>query len=69
VRWLLARQKNRRAGEIVKKAARVNGVILSDRLLSGFEVAETEHREVSLRVECCWNWDVHCWHCPKENGL
>jgi len=62
VRWLLARQKNSRAGKIVKKAARVNGVILSDRLLSGFEGAKTEHREVSLCVECCWNWDVQRGH-------
>ena len=62
VRWLLARQKNRRAGKIVKKAARVNGVILSDRLLAGFEGAKTEHREVSLCVECCWNWEVQCGH-------
>jgi len=62
VRWLLARQKNRRAGKIVKKAARVNGVILSDRLLSGFEGAKIEHKEVSLCVECCWNWDVQCGH-------
>ena len=62
VRWLLARQKNSRAGKIVKRAARVNGVILSDSLLSGFEGAKTEHREVSLCVECCWNWDVQDGH-------
>lgn len=69
VRWLLARQKNRRAGKIVKKAARVNGVILSDRLLSGFESAKAEHIEVSLCVEYCWNWDVQCgqWD-GKEMG-
>jgi hypothetical protein len=47
VRWLLARHKNGRAEKIVKKAARINGVILSDRLLSGFEGAEMEQRDVS----------------------
>jgi hypothetical protein len=62
VRWLLARQKNSRAGKIVKRAAKVNGVILSDRLLSGLEGAKTEHREVSLCVECCWNWDMQRGH-------
>jgi hypothetical protein len=60
VRWLLARQKNRRAGKIVRKAARVNGVVLSERLLSRFEGGKAEGREVSLRVECCWNWDMQC---------
>jgi hypothetical protein len=37
VRWLLAKRKNRKAGKIVKKAARVNGAVLSDRLLSAFD--------------------------------
>lgn len=62
VRWLLARQKNSRAGKIVKRAARMNGVILSNHLLSGFEGAKTEHKEVSLYLECCWNWDVQRGH-------
>jgi hypothetical protein len=58
VRWLLARQKNRRAGKIVRKAARINGVVLSERLLSGFEDRKTEHSEVRVRAACCWNWDM-----------
>jgi hypothetical protein len=62
VRWLLARQKNSRAGKIVKRAARMNGVILSNHLLSEFEGAKMEHREVSLYLECCWNWDVQRGH-------
>lgn len=37
VRWLLAKNMNRKAGKIVKKAARVNRVVLSERLLSTFD--------------------------------
>lgn len=37
VRWLLAKKRNRKAEKIVKRAARVNGVQLSDNVLSTFE--------------------------------
>uniref|UniRef100_A0A336KAG2 CSON004020 protein n=1 Tax=Culicoides sonorensis TaxID=179676 RepID=A0A336KAG2_CULSO len=37
VRWLLAKKRNRKAEKIVKKAAKVNGVQLSDNILSTFE--------------------------------
>jgi hypothetical protein len=76
VRWLLARQKNDKAGEIVRKAARVNRVVLSERVLAGFESGKTEHREVSLCVQygqrvrrvmgCMWRCTSvqrPSWHC------
>jgi hypothetical protein len=47
VRWLLAKRKNRKAGKIVKKAAQVNGAVLSDRLLSAFDDDNTNPRKVS----------------------
>jgi hypothetical protein len=47
VRWLLAKRKNRKAGKIVKRAAEVNGAVLSDRLLSAFEDDNTKPEKVS----------------------
>lgn len=37
VRWLLIKEKTKRASKIIKKAAKVNGVQLSERLLANFE--------------------------------
>ncbi|XP_069690686.1 organic cation transporter protein [Periplaneta americana] len=42
VRWLLAKNMNRKAGKIVKKAAKVNRVVLSERLLSSFDERKTK---------------------------
>jgi hypothetical protein len=47
VRWLLAKRKNRKAGKIVKKAAQVNGAVLSARLLSAFDDDNTKLKKVS----------------------
>lgn len=37
VRWLLIKDKNEKAQKIIRKAAKVNGVELSDQLLANFE--------------------------------
>lgn len=37
VRWLLTQKQNTRAKQIVQKAARTNGVLLSQELLSAFD--------------------------------
>lgn len=37
VRWLLIKEKNQRAGKIIRKAAKINGVELSEQLLANFE--------------------------------
>lgn len=37
VRWLLIKEKNDKAQKIIRKAAKVNGVELSERLLANFE--------------------------------
>lgn len=37
VRWLLIKEKNEKANKIIRKAARVNGVELSERLLASFD--------------------------------
>lgn len=37
VRWLLIKEKNDKANKIIRKAARVNGVELSERLLASFD--------------------------------
>ncbi|GFG40420.1 hypothetical protein Cfor_01589 [Coptotermes formosanus] len=66
VRWLLARQKNRRAGKIVRKAARVNGVVLSERLLSRFEGGKAEGREVRTSCQCVY---VHYLLSQQKNLL
>jgi hypothetical protein len=47
VRWLLAKKKNRTAGKIVRKAAEVNGVVLSDLLRSTFDGDETDRSKAS----------------------
>jgi hypothetical protein len=43
----LAKKNNPVAGKIVQKAAKVNGVVLSDVLLSTFDDDETKPRKVS----------------------
>lgn len=42
VRWLLAKQNTYKAGKIIKKAAIVNGVVLSDNILQVFEMTPTD---------------------------
>lgn len=42
VRWLLAKQNTYKAGKIIKKAAKVNGVVLSDNILQVFEMTQTD---------------------------
>lgn len=42
VRWLIARNDIRKAGKIVKKAAKTNGVTLSKDTLQAFELKITE---------------------------
>lgn len=39
VRWLLAKQNTYKAGKIIRRAAVVNGVVLSDTILQVFEMA------------------------------
>lgn len=41
VRWLLARKDTGRASKIVKKAAQINGVELSEHILQSFELKES----------------------------
>jgi predicted O-linked N-acetylglucosamine transferase (SPINDLY family) len=47
VRWLLAKGMNRTAVKIIKRAAQVNGAVLSHRLLSAFEDDKTTPSSVS----------------------
>lgn len=56
VRWLLAKQKGNRAKKIVCKAAKMNGVTLSESLLSSFE---------SEQNEVCWNYFIIRKKCIK----
>lgn len=48
VRWLLARKDTGRAGKIVKKAAQINGVELSEHILQSFELKPTDDEKVSV---------------------
>lgn len=48
VRWLLARKDTGRAGKIVKKAARINGVQLSDQILQSFELKSSDDEKVGF---------------------
>lgn len=43
VRWLLAKKNTYRAGKIIRRAAIVNGVVLSDNILQVFEMTPTAH--------------------------
>lgn len=42
IRWLLAKKENQKAGAIIRKAAAINGVQLSEVILSKFE-EQSEH--------------------------
>lgn len=39
VRWLLAKNNIQKAEKVIRKAAVVNGVVLSDNILNSFEIA------------------------------
>lgn len=45
VRWLLARKDYTKAGKIIKKAAHINGVELSEHVLHQFELKSPMHSE------------------------
>lgn len=42
VRWLLAKKNMYKAGKIIRKAAIVNGVVLSDNILQVFEMTPSD---------------------------
>lgn len=42
VRWLLAKKNTYKAGKIIRKAATVNGVVLSDNILQVFEMTPAD---------------------------
>lgn len=44
VRWLLARKDYRKARKIIKKAAHINGVELSDHVMQTFELDSPTHK-------------------------
>lgn len=46
VRWLLIKQKNEKAQKIIRRAAKVNGVELSEQLLSNFEKSFKDVSEI-----------------------
>lgn len=48
IRWLLAKKQNKKAGTIIRKAAAINGVKLSEVLLSKFEEQSEHLNEVRL---------------------
>lgn len=45
MRWLLAKNNTYKAGKIIRKAAVVNGVVLSDEILHVFEMAPQSTNE------------------------
>lgn len=49
VRWLLAKKHNEKASRIVKKAAAINGVTLSDSILATFEDKDEDSDNVSCK--------------------
>ena len=58
VRWLLAKKKNRKAGKIIKKAAKINKVVLSQQLVSAFDEddsAKAEEVSIDYLVTKFWN--------------
>jgi MFS transporter, OCT family, solute carrier family 22 (organic cation transporter), member 4/5 len=49
VRWLLAKKRYTKANRIVRKAAAINGVVLSDTILATFSDNSENSDEVSLK--------------------
>lgn len=50
VRWLLAKKYNSKAGKIIQKAARVNGVELSENVKKVFELNSDDSDNVSFLI-------------------
>lgn len=53
VRWLLARKDYARAKKIISKAARVNGVELSDHVMQSFELKSPTHSANVINISVC----------------
>lgn len=47
IRWLLAKKRNTKAIKIIRRAARNNGVELSEGILSKFEMEQAEELELN----------------------
>lgn len=69
VRWLLIKKKSERAQKIIRKAAEVNGVELSEQLLANFEkgvklasilILSNSSCRMSLTFELISNCNLHC---------
>lgn len=50
VRWLLARKHYTKARKIIRKAAHVNGVVLSEHILQSFELKSSEDGENVMNI-------------------
>lgn len=50
VRWLLAKNKNKRAIKIIKKAAEVNGVVISEKMIREFEELEAAEKNPEVKL-------------------
>lgn len=64
VRWLLARKDYRKAKKIIKKAAHINGVELSDYVMQTFELQSPTHNAnvILLKISFasyCKNKKIH----------
>lgn len=51
VRWLLARGETTKAAEIIRKAAKVNGVRLSDNIVKNFSLQPLANGHLNVRRE------------------
>ncbi|XP_063241777.1 organic cation transporter protein [Bacillus rossius redtenbacheri] len=74
VRWLLTNKKNKEASSIITKAAKTNGVKLSERLLSKFDISNEEEyvggRTFPTKVKQVLGiWESICLICKNKKLL
>ena len=66
VRWLLAKKKNKRAIKIIKKAAEVNGVVISEKMLRQFEELEADEKNPEVRLKYKQDSEGEIWDAIKS---